>query len=305
MEKFYFGFDVGGTNIKAGVISWDNRILFSKTSQTNLEISLAQNIFSFFSEFEKQGFALADAEGIGIGVPGWVDEKQGVIKFSGNLKLKDYPLKQELLEQIGNKDIKIFNDAYTATLAEKNLGSGKGFDNFLMLTIGTGIGGGIVLNGEVLTNSCELGHMKVTDSPIMCSCGERGCFEAVASTKALISMTREAMLKNKNSKMWESNNENTISGKTVFENMNDFVAREVFEKYIQNLGEGIVSLINVLQPEAVILSGAITKQAEILTAPLEKFVNEHTFGKNAGRFVKILSSNLCEAGLLGTKQLFN
>lgn len=304
LERYYFGFDIGGTNIKSGVISTDNRILKQKLTATNLDVPLEQNIAELLAEFEREGYPASAALGIGIGVPGWVDDESGTVKFSGNLKLKDYPLKERLEELTPCANIRILNDATTATLAERNLGAGKDCKNFLMLTVGTGIGGGICLNGEVIKNSCELGHIKVTDTDAPCTCGENGCFEAVASTKALVKMTIAAMLEHRSSAMWQKYDATTACGKTVFEFGEDGAAKAVLEHFIENLGSGIASLVNVLQPEVVILGGAIAKQGEKLTQPLERFVNAHTFGGKAGRFVKIVPSELEEAGLLGSRQLF-
>ena len=310
MEKYYFGFDIGGTNIKAGIISDDDEILHSEIVPTQSllkEKTLAEVLANIISKFERETeFKLGSSDGIGIGMPGWVNMDTGVIEYANNIDVSHYPLKEELENLLKFDKIYIGNDAYVATLAECKTGAGKKFKNFVMLTLGTGIGGGIVLNGEVLKASCEPGHMKISSENVLCSCGESGCFEVLASTRALVQMTANAMKENTDSDMWKTYDLNSVSGKTVFDYLEDNTAREVLEKYIVNLGSGIVNLVNIFQPEAIVIGGAISAQKDNLIIPLEKYVNEHTYGRYADVKVNIISAELNkDAGLLGTKYLID
>ena len=311
MNKFYLTVDVGGTFIKFGAISEDGKILCSTKTETKFALkskTLAETIAFNLKELCKQNdLNLNDSLGIGIGLPGLIDTKNGILIFSGNLKLENYKLLGELKKLI-SLPIKIENDANVASLAELKIGSGKGLKNFVMLVIGTGVGCSIIINGELLQSdfSGEIGHMKITQSkPLLCTCGEKGCFETVASTTALVRQTKLAMKKNPNSKMWSKYNLKTVCGKTPFEFEDDETAKAVLENYIKNLGDGIVNIVNILKPEAIIVGGAISNQREKLLVPLESYVNNHIFTKIAGFKVKIIPAKFTgDAGIIGAKYLF-
>lgn len=314
MKEYYYCIDIGGTTIKGGIVSEDNQILFQdKVSTKPIPDTnyLADSILDLIEILEeKSGYPIIESEGLGIGSPGMIDSPSGVICFAGNLKLKDYNLVEALKEYI-TVPIKIANDADIATLAEKMIGAGKNYKNFVMLTIGTGIGSGIVLNDKLYSwhvpYSGEIGHMKISDSGIKCSCGETNCYEALASTKALVRMTKEAMEKNPDSKMWKKYNLSSANGKTVFEFKDtDAVAKQVFDEYIKNLGNGIVNLVNILFPEAIIIGGAISNQKDELIAPLKKYVDEHIYAKHINYKANIITAELTgDAGIIGGKFLFD
>ena len=312
--NIYFAIDIGGTTIKGGVVDEDNNLLcksFVNTCPVPESNYLTESILELIKKLEDaSGFKIADATGLGIGAPGLIDCKNGVIGFSGNLKVKNYPLVDNLKKHIG-VPIKLANDADVATLAEMFVGAGKPYDNFIMLTLGTGIGGGIVMGGKVLANSSpyggEIGHIKISDSGVKCTCGDKNCFEALASTKALISLTKQAMQNNPESKMWSKYNLSNVDGRTIFEFLKtDKTAKEVFNQYITNLGNGIVSLHNIFCPEAIIIGGAISNQKDVILPPLTKYVNNHIYVKNIDYKANIIPAELRgEAGILGAKCLFS
>ncbi len=312
MKRYYYSIDVGGTNIKGGIVDESGNVLFRKTIKTLPESQnfLSDSIIKLVKELEKiSNLSAQKACGIAVGLPGLIDSQNGVLGFSGNLKLKDYPLKSEL-EKAFNVQIKIANDADVATLAELHFGAGKNLNNFIMVTVGTGIGGGIVVNRKLLSETVpyagEIGHMKTTDKKIKCTCGEYGCFEATASTKALVSMTKLAMKKNPQSKMWQTYDLDSADGKTVFEYKDtDETAKEVFDNFISNLGSGLVSLSNIFMPEAIIVSGAISNQGKNISVPLETYINSHIFAKNVGVKIKVKIAEFTgSAGLVGGICLF-
>ena len=313
MNKYYYCIDIGGTTIKGGIVDLKNKIVCNDQVDTIVSDEpnyLANSIMSLIEKLEQSsGLSVSSCAGIAVGAPGLIDSINGVIKYSGNLKLKDYPLKNEL-EKLTKVQVKVANDADVATLAELKFGAGKNYKNFVMLTLGTGIGGGIVVDGHLLGKnspySGEIGHIKTTTTNIKCSCGDINCYEAIASTNALVKQTRTAMQENPESKMWSKYNLKTVCGKTVFDFLDtDKTARMVFDEYIKNLGNGIVSLINIFMPEAIIIGGSVSNQKDVLIKPLETYVNKHIYAKNINFKVDIITAEQTgSAGVLGGKCLF-
>lgn len=312
MKNYFYCADVGGTYIKGGVVSDTGAVLAQKQSKTlpfSRTSTLAAQIKSLFDDIERQfEYPISRSGGLGIGLPGLVDSKSGTLKFSGNLHLKNYNLTKEL-QQYYQVPIKIANDADLATIAEQNFGAGRGVDNFVFVTVGTGIGGGFVFGGKPLSNyinySGEIGHMKLSEKGL-CTCGQIGCCETFASTKALTEMTKDAMNANPKSLMWTKYNLETVSGKTVFEfKDSDPTAKEVFDRFIQGLGTVIANLVNIFMPQLVVIGGAISAQKLALTKPLEEYVNSHIFAKHINYKVKMKAAKLSNnSGIIGASCLF-
>lgn len=308
-KDLYFCFDMGGTEIKGALIKADNSIIakFKINTQNALDkMPLAEVLAECMQEIcKRQNIKMKDIAGIGVGVPGWVDSKYGEILFLPNVCIKNYSLKEKLSLLTGVTDIRIYNDAFVATLAEKNLGAGRKYKDFIMLTIGTGIGGGLVLDGKIREHSCEVGHVKLTSNQNLCGCGEIGCYETVASTKALVNMVQGVMQKDKNSSLWQCFDMENVNGKAIFDNINNPCVKEIVSEYIKYVGEGIVDLCNVLDPEAVIIGGGISAQKDNFIIPLQKYVNEHAFVRTIGKQISVVQAELInDAGILGAKQLF-
>ena len=306
MKDYYFCIDVGGTDIKGGIVSKNNSILFTekvKTQKSSDEKNLETCIFELIQKLElSSGLSAKNALGLGIGFPGLVDSKNGVLKFIPSLNIVEYNIASNL-EKTLEIPVKIANDAELALLAEQSLGSGKGYKNFALITLGTGVGSGLVINGKTLRStlpySCEFGH-NFNDS-------YDNRLDKFVSTSALISQTQKAMQENPKSKMWSTYSLETVSGKTVFDYKDsDETAKKVFETFIKNLGTQIVNLCNVFSPEIIIIGGGISSQGEKLTKPLEDYVNANMFLKIIGRKIKITSAKfLNNAGFLGARCLFN
>ena len=305
MKKYYFCIDVGGTEIKGGVIDEDFSVLYNnkiKTQKSSDGKDLEESICKMISLLETETkLSAKTAQGIGIGFPGLVDGKSGELKFIPSLDLREYNIAKGLKKTFG-VPVKIANDAELALLAEQTLGAGKGYKNFILLTLGTGVGSGLVINGKTLRSvipySCEFGHNFVDKF--------ENCLDKTVSTSALISQTQSSMKKNPNSKMWNSYNLENVSGKTVFDYKDvDNTAKQVFDNYIKNLGTQIVGLCNVFCPEIIVIGGGISSQGENLTKPLEDFVNENLFVKIIGKQIKITSAKfLNNAGIIGARCLF-
>lgn len=307
MSKYYYCIDVGGTDIKAGIVDDKNNIITRSKTPTKTffeKSSLAETLFEIMKSLEAStGLALNKASGISIGLPGLVDDNAGVIKYINSLKIKNYNIKEDL-KKYTPVPVRLANDAELATLAEFKLGAGKGYNNLAMLTLGTGIGSGIIVDGKPLRSSmpfaCELGHISITQD-------ENESFERLASTKALVNQTREAMENNTSSKMWQTYTPETVSGKTVFEYKDiDQTARDVFERYIRFLGSGVVTVYNIFTPEVIVIGGGVSGQKSALIKPLTEYVNSHIFTRNIGQKVKIISAKFMnDAGILGARCLFN
>lgn len=305
MKDYYFCIDVGGTDIKGGIVSKNNSILFTekvKTQKSSDGKNLETCIFELIQKLElSSGLSAKNALGLGIGFPGLVDNKNGVLKFIPSLNIVEYNIVSNL-EKTLEIPVKIANDAELALLAEQSLGSGKGYKNFALITLGTGVGSGLVINGKTLRStlpySCEFGH-NFNDS-------YDNRLDRFVSTSALISQTQKAMQENPKTKMWSTYSLETVSGKTVFDYKDsDETAKKVFETFIKNLGTQIVNLCNVFSPEIIIIGGGISSQGEKLTKPLEDFVNANMFLKIIGRKIKITSAKfLNDAGFLGARCLF-
>ena len=306
MSKYYFCIDVGGTEIKGGIIDEDYKIL----SQDKINTNLARNegfdtaILEIIDILEKKsGLKVNDSAGLGIALPGIVDGEKGIIKYITSLDIKEYNIVKKLGEKI-KIPIKLLNDAEAALLSEHRLGAGKGLDNFALITLGTGVGLGVMINGKSIRSispfGCEFGHNYI--------CGTTDVnLDKFVSTRALINRTKIAMTENKNSEMWKSYTLEKVSGKTVFDYKDtDITAKKVFDEYIKNLGIAVVNLCNVFLPEIIVIGGGISKQGEKLTKPLEDFVNNHIFARNIDRKVKIKAAKfLNDAGILGARCLFD
>ena len=312
-KKMYIGVDIGGTTVK-GIITDGNGGILSEGSVATLKgnngkdlcgciIKLVNHLIDA-SGFDKSSFA-----GVGIGCPGLIDSKNGTVVFSGNLNIKNYPLANSLSDALGT-EVKITNDANAAALGEAKFGAGKKYSDSILITLGTGVGGGIVIDGKLFEggNSAgtEIGHTVIVEGGESCTCGRKGCFEAYASATALIRQTQRAMNDNKNSRMWEKYTPETVTGKTAFDYAeSDAAARAVVDSYIKYLACGIINLANVFRPQVVMLGGGVSEQKEKLTNPLQKILDKEVFAGQTYAPVKIITASLGNrAGAFGAAALF-
>ena len=205
--------------------------------------------------------------------------------------------------------VKIANDANVAALGESKFGCSKEYNNTVILTLGTGVGGGAVINGKLFEGNCsagtEFGHSVIVANGEQCTCGRKGCLEAYTSATALIRDTKRAMINNRDSKMWEISDIEKVTGKTAFDYANDDEsAKGVVDNYLEKLGIGITNIANVFRPEAIILGGGVCAQGDNLVKPLQAYLNEQIFAGTKGPQVKILTATLGnKAGILGAATL--
>ena len=310
-KSIAIGVDVGGTSIKGAAISRDGKVLdvFSlpirKVGEQNQTMKELVDLINHY--LVDHNLSKDNVLGIGLGVPGAIDVDKGIILSSNNLKWNDLHIK-DIISQGTGLPAKIMNDANAATLGEARFGAGKNYKDFIMLTLGTGVGGGIVIDHKLYTGNkdkaAELGHNVVVIDGEQCSCGRRGCLEAYASATALIRDTKRMMEAHKDSLMWK---DEKVDGATAFKyaKLGDEYAQEVVDNYIKYLGEGLLNFFNTFRPEAVILSGGISKEGEYLTSRLYKYCKERQFGFRCTPSVEIIVSELgYDAGKVGAASMF-
>lgn len=313
MRKYYIGIDLGGTFIKGGIVDDLGNILISEKVPTESEKGASRvvlNIANLCKTLLKNtNMTSSDVVGIGMGVPGMIDSAKGKVVYSNNLNLEHFFISEEVKKRT-ELPVKIANDANVAALGETKFGCGKAYNNTVMITLGTGVGGGIIIDGKLFEGNrsagAELGHSVIVAGGEQCTCGRKGCLEAYASATALIRDTKRAMIADKNSKMWEIGDFENVTGKTAFDYKDcDQSAKNVVDKYIEKLGVGITNIANEFRPEAVILGGGVCAQGDNLIEPLQAFLDKEIFAGKKGPQVKILTATLGNsAGLLGAAALW-
>lgn len=309
------GIDIGGTSIKGAGITKEGKVLqvFSMpvVKGDSQETTINRLIDAINNYIKEQGFKKEEILGIGLGVPGVMDTKAGVITYSNNLQWYDLPI-VEMIEKGTGLKVKITNDANAAALGEGRYGAGKKYKNIIMVTLGTGVGGGIIIDGKLfegnLGKGAELGHTVVVIDGEQCSCGRKGCLEAYASATALIRDTKRAMDKNKKSKCWEiSEKLGKVDARVAFEaeRAGDEVGHQLVENYVKYLGEGCLNYFNIFRPEALILSGGIANEGEYLLSRLRKYFEDRNYGFQGTPKVDLLVSELgYDSGKIGAGALF-
>ncbi len=310
---FSIGIDIGGMSIKIGLVDDTGKIVeqtrFKTKNTANACISdMVDNISALL---KKHSLAEKDLLGIGIGCPGAVSSDTGVVAFLPNLGWENVPLAQELKKHF-NVKVVISNDANVAALGEAIYGAAKDYKNVVMFTLGTGVGGGIVIDNKLFEGGCsrgaELGHITLCLDGEPCTCGRKGCIERYVSATALMSQTRKAMLENKQSKMWEYVNGDIekVDGKTAFEcsKAGDDVACKVVDAYVKYLSESILSMLNIFRPEAFILGGGISAQGSYLTDKVTSYCEKFEYGYKDAPKTKIIVATLGnDAGIIGAAAL--
>lgn len=304
----YIGIDVGGTTIKGAIIDKDGKIFGEDSVVTGKGKEIADGIEVLCNRLiVNSGIAIEQVKGIGIGCAGVIDAEHGVVVLANNLMLKEFPL-AKLVEEKMHLPVKMTNDANAAALGEAKFGAGKNYKDSVLVTLGTGVGGGIVIDGKLFEGyksaGAELGHMVIEHGGNKCTCGRRGCFEAYSSATALIKRTRWAMEEDTSSVMWQHTTLDTVSGKTAFDHeKNDIAAHEVVDWYIKYLACGLVNIANIFRPQIIMLGGGVSKQGKNLTEPLQSIMDRELFASHYAP-VKVACATLgSSAGALGAAAL--
>ena len=302
----FVGIDVGGTNLKAGLVDGEGRLLAA--ARRPLHFSGAETFAADLAELALQavrqgGAAPEDLESVGIGLPGAVDG--GEVVYTANIPLKHVPL-ERLFRQHLDIPVYLGNDADCAAVGEFFCGAGRGCRDFVVVTLGTGIGAGIILNGRLQGGaaSSEAGHMAIMQGGELCNCGRRGCWERYASATALIAQTRAAMEAHPESGLRAAAEAlGAVDGRTAFQAAlaGDETALAVCRQYVEYLAGGTTSLINILRPEAVAIGGGVAAAPEqLLLEPLRRIVEQEAYARHGGRVTRVVRAELGnDAGIIG------
>ncbi len=286
--KYIVAIDLGGMSAKGALFTVEGELLCEDKVKTckadGFDGTIAKLRDLAFFLVEKQGACMDEVAAIGVGAPGIVDRKSGIILRWSNYDWNNVPFAQALSNETGKKVV-VSNDANVAALGEAKYGATAKFQSSILLTIGTGVGGGMIFDGQIIEGfhsaGAELGHITIRKDGLPCACGRKGCYEKYASATALILQTRHAMVEDLQSKMWElvHGNIEEVDGRTAFTaaRMGDKTAKTVIEQFVGYLSEGIADFVNILRPEAIVLGGGISNEGDDLFVPLRKAVDERTY----------------------------
>ncbi len=308
---YRLGIDLGGTNIVAAVVDENYNIIGRGKVKTALPRP-ADEICDSMAEAARiavaeAGLKMEDISAMGIGTPGAVDPLKGIVTYANNLGFANTPLCAMMKERTG-VDFYLENDANAAAYGEFLAGAGKGTKDFMAVTLGTGVGGGIIINGKLFSGSNyaggELGHTVINVNGEQCSCGRKGCWEAYASATALIRQTKAKMLENKDSVMWElaGNDIDKVNGRVAWDawRKGDKAGSEVVEAYCQYVAEGVTNMLNIFQPEMLCIGGGISNEKDNLIVPVNRLVNERIYTRNTDKSDKVCVAALGnDAGIIG------
>ena len=307
----FVGIDVGGTNLKAGLVDQEGHLLAAArrplSGFTGAE-DFATDLTELVLQAAKEGGVEVEAlESVGIGLPGAVDG--GDVLFTTNIPMENVPLAKLFRQRL---DIPVYlgNDADCAAVGEFFGGAGRGCRDFVVVTLGTGIGAGIILDGKLRGGlaSSEAGHMVIQQGGEPCNCGRRGCWERYASATALIQQTRAAMEAHPESGLYQAAEAlGTVDGRTAFQAAlaGDETALAVCRQYVEYLADGTASLINILRPEVVAIGGGVAAAPEaLLLEPLREIVGREAYARHGGRVTRVLRAELGnDAGIIGAALL--
>jgi len=303
------GIDLGGTTVKAALCGEGGVILRKADCPTPIgdENALKRAIKSLAIKLcEEHGALKKEISGIGIGVPGSLDDAGCRLIFGTNLGIKNVYFGDTFAPDF-KCPVKLGNDANCAALGEATLGSARGLHNMIMITLGTGVGGGIVIDGKLYSGSNgiagELGHVVIHRDGEPCNCGRRGCLEAYASVTSLVKFAERALAEGRESCLNASAGK--LDGKTICDAVDagDALAKELFDEYCVNLACGLSNFVNIFQPDCIVLGGGLAGYGEKLLEPLRRLVEKDTFrfeGKNTELVCASLGN---DAGLIGAAML--
>lgn len=309
------GIDLGGINIATAVVDEKGAILAKHSQPTPRGVepervadAMAQAVRA---AADKAGLALEEIACVGVGAPGTIEPEEGVVEYWSNLDFNHVPLVRYLTGRLG-RPVCIENDANVAALGEYAAGAGKGCRSMLAITLGTGVGGGAILDGKLYTGfnyaGMEVGHFVVEHGGRPCTCGRLGCFEAYCSATALIKRTRLEMQACPDSLLWQEagGDLDRVEGRTAFQALarGDAAAKRVVDEYAAYLGDGITSLVNILQPEIVCLGGGVAGAGRVLLDPVQAILDREDYARQNKRRTRLMPARLGnDAGLIGAALL--
>ncbi len=304
----YLGIDLGGTNIAIGIVDEKGNIIKKDSCRTPKNCDYKKVVEAMLELSDK---LLADAsvdkseiEAVGIGCPGSIDYEKGSIPYSCNLDFHDVPFREEF-QKHWNVKVVLENDANAAAYGEYIV-NGNNDEVFLAITLGTGVGGGVIINGKIFHGSngagAELGHITLVHNGNLCSCGNHGCWETYASVTALVNQTKAAIEANPDCEMAKlAEKRGKVNGRTAFDSAKagDPVAQAVVDQYINYVADGLVGIVNIFQPNTLLIGGGISSEGEYLLEPIRKHVRKYDYNK-LFKPVEIKTATLFnDAGIIG------
>lgn len=311
---YRIGIDFGGTSIVAGLVDESMKLVDKVSVRTNAPRPIESMIEDMAGMTEEliagRGLSRADIASVGVGVPGTANPENGHMEDANNLGFADTPFVSLLKERV-RLPVRFGNDANAAAWGEYRTG-GYEEDSFVMMTIGTGIGGGVILNGRLWAGingaAAEFGHMAICCGGAACNCGRRGCFEAYASATALIWQARARMREEKETALWRlcGGDPENLEARTVFDGAatGDAVCRQLLDDYTTCLAEGAANIINIFQPAYLCVGGGVSRAGEALLRPLREKTAERVYSRNAKRNTRIVLARLDnDAGIIGAALL--
>lgn len=317
---YTLGIDLGGTNIAVGLCD-EQLHMIDKGSIPTVTKDGAERVARDMAELcrkiiERNGLTVKDIASVGIATPGIANSVKGVVEYANNLPFLNFPIADVFKQYLPVEKVVIANDANAAALGEALAGSAKGAKSAVMVTLGTGVGSGIILDGKIFAGGmnyagAEIGHTVIVAGGRQCSCGRRGCWEAYCSATALSRVTEEKMqelsLKGIPSLLFdEAKREGKVSARTAFNAMRrgDKYGRELVDEYINYLAVGMGNIVNVFQPEIISIGGGVSNEKEYLTEPLTELVRLEQYTRNNPVVTKIVTATLGnDAGIIGAAGL--
>ena len=287
---YYLGIDLGGTNIAAGIVDEEMKLVHKASIPTEAKAG-AESIVARMAEVARQaiegcGITVDDIKSIGIGSPGAIDPEKGVVIYANNLGFSNTALAEMLGSYFPGKAVYVENDANVAAWAEAKCGAAAGTENSVTITLGTGVGGGMIINGKLYSGfnhaGGELGHIVIREGGRPCTCGRKGCWEAYASVTGLIHTTKEHMKANPDTLMWKiAGSLEKVNGLTSFDAMRkgDAEAQKVVDEYLHSVATGLVDILNILQPEVLCIGGGISKEGDYLLKPVKAFAEKEMYSR--------------------------
>lgn len=311
---YYLGIDIGGTNIACGIVDDNCEIIARSKVKTNAprpygEI-LADIIRGAKLACEEAGISPSELDSVGIGCPGTCNQDTGAVEYSNNLGFVNVPLRPDVEKALGVKTF-LGNDADAAAYGEYCAGAAKGAENAVVITLGTGVGSGIIIGGKIYSGSNfaggEIGHTVISVDGRPCTCGRKGCFEAYSSATGLVNITRDYAEKYPDSLMAKMiQQDGRISARTAYAAMKlgDQAGRLVTDEYVKYLAVGIANVINIFQPDVLCIGGGVCNEGDTLLVPLKKAVKEQVYSKNSEKNTEIVICSLGnDAGIIGAAML--
>ena len=309
---YYLGIDLGGTNIAIGIVDEDYKIVKKGSTPTLSDRDLEEVVKDIASLslklLDETGIDISEIAHAGIGSPGSIDPVNGVVVSSNNIRMYNYPIVDTLKKYLPIENIYVDNDANAAALGEAMGGAAKGAETAIMVTLGTGVGSGIIINGKIFGGfnhaGGEIGHMVIEHDGWQCTCGRRGCWETYSSATGLAKMTREKLAETKDTVMWEmvGGDINKASARTPFAAMKkgDKAGKEVVDKYISYLACGITNIINIFQPNVLCIGGGVANEGNYLLDPIIEIAEKDQFTSGCELKTQICIAELGnDAGIIG------